>query len=265
MEIEIDLNKSVDENAGIYFDAAKKAKKKLEGAGKALRDTHNKLALLLQEEEKFLAEERQKQEERVIKSQRKKEWYEKFHWFFSSEGYLGVGGKDATTNELVIKKHLEKDDLVFHTDIPGSPFFVVKNGQKAGEQTRLETAQIVAAYSRAWKLGATSVDVFCVLPDQVTKEAKAGEYMSKGSFMIYGKKTYYRPGLEIAIGSHEGKIITGPKAAVVNQTPHFVLVVPGEEKKSVLAKKIKHLLNGGDLDEFIRALPGDGKIVKSSG
>ena len=26
MEIEIDLNKSVDENAGIYFDAAKKAK-----------------------------------------------------------------------------------------------------------------------------------------------------------------------------------------------------------------------------------------------
>ena len=44
MEIEINLNKSVDENAGDYFELAKKAKKKLEGAKKALEESKKKLA-----------------------------------------------------------------------------------------------------------------------------------------------------------------------------------------------------------------------------
>nr|MBT4247005.1 DUF814 domain-containing protein [Candidatus Woesearchaeota archaeon] len=118
MEIEISLNKNVDENAGIYFNLAKKAKKKLEGANKALGDSKKELASLEKNEEKFQLEQEKKQE----KKQRKKEWYEKFHWFMSSEDFLCVGGKDATSNEIIVKKHMEKDDIVFHTDMAGSPF-----------------------------------------------------------------------------------------------------------------------------------------------
>jgi len=47
-----------------------------------------------------------------------KEWYEKFRWFISSDDFLILGGRDATSNEIVIKKHTEKNDLVFHR-----PFF----------------------------------------------------------------------------------------------------------------------------------------------
>ena len=43
MEIEIDLTKSVDENAGTYFNLAKKAKKKIEGAKKAVEVSKKKL------------------------------------------------------------------------------------------------------------------------------------------------------------------------------------------------------------------------------
>src|SRR3989344_3208358 len=111
MEVEIDLHKSVEENAGMYFDQAKKYKKKLEGARKALLESRKKLADLEKQEEKFQAEEVKK----LSKVERKKEWYEKFHWFVSSEGYLCIGGKDATSNEVIIKKHMEKDDVVFHT------------------------------------------------------------------------------------------------------------------------------------------------------
>lgn len=227
MEVEISLNKSVDENAGKYFDQSKKAKKKLEGAKKALEDSRKKIAKLQKYEEKFLVEEEKKQ----AKKNRKKEWYEKFHWFFSSEDFLCIGGKDATSNEIVVKKHTDKEDLVLHTDMSGSPFFIIKNGQEAGEETINEAAQAVAVYSRAWKLGHTSADVFYVKPEQVTKEAKAGEHLSKGSFMVYGKTSYIHPKVEYAIGLVKEEIIGGPLNAIKKKTKHFIIVVPGRNKK----------------------------------
>lgn len=258
MEIEFDLNKSVEENASKYFEESKKAKRKLEGAKKALADTKRKLDLLLKQESKFLEEQAEKQ----IKKEKKREWYEKFHWFISSEGFLCLGGKDATSNELVIKKHTDKNDLVLHTDMAGSPFFVIKNGQEAGEQTVKEAAQAVAVYSRAWKLWHNSADVFYVKPEQVTKEAKPGEYVPKGSFMVYGKTQYLHPKLEYAIGLIGEEIIGGPKSAVEKQTKNLILVIPGKENKGALAKKIKHQLKGGDLDDIAKFLPAGGAEIK---
>ena len=258
MEIEFDLTKSVEENAGKYFEAAKKAKKKLEGAKAALAETKKKLDLLLHQESQFLEEQAQK----AVKTEKKREWYEKFHWFISSEGFLCLGGKDATSNELVIKKHTDRNDLVLHTDMAGSPFFVIKNGQEAGEETIKEAAQAVAVYSRAWKLSHTSADVFYVKPEQVTKEARPGEYIPKGSFMIYGKTQYLYPKLEYAIGLIGEEIIGGPASAVEKQTKNFVLVMPGKENKGILAKKIKHQLKGGDLDEIAKFLPAGGAEIK---
>ncbi|MBT3836546.1 DUF814 domain-containing protein [Candidatus Woesearchaeota archaeon] len=258
MEIEISLNKNVDENAGIYFNLAKKAKKKLEGANKALGDSKKELASLEKNEEKFQLEQEKKQE----KKQRKKEWYEKFHWFMSSEDFLCVGGKDATSNEIIVKKHMEKDDIVFHTDMAGSPFFVIKNGKDASEITLKETAQAVAVYSRAWKLGHASADVFYVKPEQVTKEAQSGESLSKGSFMVYGKTEYLHPKLEYAIGLVEDEIIGGPVTAIEKKTKKYVIVISGRNKKSALAKKIKAKLKGGDLDDIIKFLPAGGAEMK---
>ena len=255
MEIEIDLTKSIEENAGSILKLLKSQEEICRV--KALADTKHKLELLLKQESKFLEETAVKQANR----QKKREWYEKFHWFFSSEGFLCVGGKDATSNEVIIKKHLEKNDLVLHTDMAGSPFFVIKNGQDAGEQTIKETAQAVAAYSRAWKLWHTSADVFYVKPEQVTKEARPGEYLAKGSFMIYGKTNYLHPTLEYAIGLVGGEIIGGPKTAVEKNTKYFAVVIQ-ERKQGKFSQKIKHKLKGGDLDDIIKFLPAGGGELK---
>ena len=258
MDIEIDLTKSVDENAGTYFNLAKKAKKKLAGAKDAVDASKKKLEKLQKEEDKFMEKETKKLE----KKERKKEWYEKFHWFISSEDFLCIGGKDATSNEIVVKKHTEKGDLVFHTDMAGSPFFVIKNGQEATEITIEETAQAVAVYSRAWKLGHTTADVFYVKPEQVSKEAQSGEYMSKGSFMVRGKTTYLHPRLEYAIGLLNDEIIGGPVTAIKKRTKNFVKVISGKTKKSSLAKKIRSKLKGGELDDIIKFLPAGGAEIK---
>ena len=257
MEVEIDLNKSIEENAGIFFDLAKKAKKKLKGAQEALVKSKKKLLKLEQEESKFQEEEEKKESKKV----RKKEWYEKFHWFISSEGFLCIGGKDATSNEIIIKKHTDKQDLVFHTEMPGSPFFVIKNGVECGEITKKEAAQATAIYSRAWKRGLGSAEVYCIGPEQVSKKAQSGEYLAKGSFMIYGKRQYFRPKMEYVIGLVEDEIISGPRTAVEKKTNKLVKVVIGKYKKSDLAKKIKHKLKGGDVDDIVRYLPTGGAEV----
>ncbi|MBU0459323.1 MAG: DUF814 domain-containing protein, partial [Nanoarchaeota archaeon] len=254
MEINIDLTKTVEENAGTYFNLAKKAKKKLKGAKEALEKTKQELEKLKQQEDKFQIEEEKKQQKKEVK----REWYEKFHWFFSSEDFLCIGGKDATSNEIVIKKHTDKEDLVLHTDMAGSPFFVIKNGQEASEKTIEEAAQAVAVYSRAWKLGHATADVFYVKPDQVSKEAQAGEALAKGSFMVRGKTNYLHPKLEYAIGLINEQIIGGPLAAIKKRTDKYVVVISGREKKSALAKKIKAKLKSGDLDEIIKFLPAGG-------
>jgi hypothetical protein len=175
---------------------------------------------------------------------------------------LCIGGRDATSNEIIIKKHTEKHDVVFHTDMAGSPFFVVKTeGKKVGKATLEEAAQATASWSRAWKLGAAMLEVFYVKPEQVSKKTKAGEYMPKGAFMIYGKTTYMRPELRLAVGTKDGKIIAGPINAVKKNADKYVIIEQGREKASALAKKIKAKI-GGDIDEIVRMLPAGGAELK---
>ncbi len=254
-KINIDITKSIEENASIYFEKAKKAKKKMEGAREALKKSETKL--------KKIKKEKPVIEKKKLKTKQKKEWYEKFRWFISSEGFLCIGGRDATSNEIVIKKHTDKNDIVFHTDTAGSPFFVVKTeGKKPGDATLEEAAQATASYSRAWKLGVTYLDVFYVKPSQVSKKTKAGEYMGKGAFMIYGKKNYLKSELKIAVGVKDSRIIAGPVNAVKANAEKFTIIEQGREKASALAKKIQKKLGAGEIDDIIRMLPTGGGNIR---
>lgn len=250
MRITLYYKKSLEENASMYFEKAKKAKKKIEGAKKALEQSKKKLT----EIKEIIIEKKKK------KPKRKQEWYEKFRWFITSEELLCIAGRDATSNEIVIKKHTDKQDLVFHSDIAGSPFGVLKG--KPTEKSLNEASQFIASYSRAWKTGITITDVFYVKPDQVTKEVPSGEYISKGSFMIYGKKSYLRPELKLFIGKmKDGKIMSGPEEAVKKHCDKYVEVIQGNEKTSSIAKKIKSILDADDLDELIRVIPPGSKLA----
>ena len=255
-DITIYLNKSIEENAGLCYEKAKKARKKIEGAKKALEESLKKLEKL--EKEKKI------EEQKAIKKEvpKEKKWYEKFHWFISSEGFLVIGGRDATSNEIIIKKHTENNDGVLHTDMAGSPFFVIKSENRdIGEKTIKEAADAVVSYSKAWKLGMTTTPVFYVKPEQVSKKAKSGEYLTKGAFMIYGKTEYIENKINLAVGIKEGEIMAGPVDAISKNCEKFVEVIPGREKTSQVAKKIQHKI-GGELDDIIRALPSGCEIKK---
>ncbi|MAE43124.1 hypothetical protein CMO93_05090 [Candidatus Woesearchaeota archaeon] len=256
----LDLKKSIEENASDYYDKAKKLKKKITGAEEALKKSQKKLRQLQQKKEKLEAEE----EKKSIAKGRKKEWYEKFRWFLSSDNFLVLGGRDATSNEIIIKKHTDTDDIVLHTDMAGSPFFVIKAAnKKIPESTIKEAADATCTFSRAWKLGLQNSDVFYVNPDQVTKKAKSGEYLTKGAFMIYGKTNYIENKINLAIGiTKDNAVMAGPIEAVKKHCKKYITLKQGDEKVSNIAKKINHKFdNMLDLDEIIRVLPaGNFKI-----
>lgn len=242
MQIELDFEKSVEQNAERLFDTAKKAKKKRVGLQTAM-------AAL----EKELEKEKQKQaasiQSKKIVLKRKREWFEKFRWFKTSDDLLVIGGRDAKSNEEVVKKFLEDSDLFFHADVVGAPHCALKTKNNAApKQSKSEAAQFAAVFSRAWQSGATQADAYCALPSQVTKQAQSGEFVGKGAFMVYGEREWFKKtpllcavGIEKIGGDY--RVICGPLAAVKKHAVHFVELVPGGEEKNAVAKKLFRLFS----------------------
>lgn len=257
MKVTLELAKTIEENANFYYYKAKKAKKKIIGLKTAYLKTQDKIERL----KLHMDVEKPKKEKKV---KRKKEWYEKFRWFYSSEGFLCIGGRDATTNDIIVKKMMGKDDLVFHTEIRGSPFFVIKaEDKKIGNATINETYVACASFSKAWNLGVKSTEVYYITPDQVKSELG----LPKGTFMIYGKRTHQSPDIMLAIGMYEGKPMCGPVDAIAKNCKNYLIITQGDTKKSDAAKMIKKFFSekgdDAELDDIVSVLPpGDCRAEK---
>lgn len=229
--VSIDLRKTVPQNAQVYYEKAKKLNKKREGALRAIEET--KLAMKKKERK---APKRRK----VL---RKKHWYDRFRWFLSSDGFLVVGGRDADTNEELVKKYMEKRDIVFHTQTPGAPITIIKtSGEEVPETTLEEAAVFAVSYSSIWKSGQFSGDCYWIKPEQVSKTPESGEYLKKGSFVIRGERNYYRDvPLGVAVGLELGvetRVIGGPVSAVKKHARHVIELVPGKFNQNDIAKKL---------------------------
>ena len=243
--VPIRMNWTIQANAAECYEHMKKAERKLEGSRKALEETQRRLQEL---QEKWTDKIQQTKTEGTPKKH-EKAWYEKFRWFNSSDGFLVIGGRDAATNEILVKKHLEPRDIVFHADIVGAPFAIIKTqGKPPTEQAILEAAQFAASYSRAWREVLSILDVYWMHPEQVSKTSPTGQYLAKGSFIIHGKKNYIRKAaLRIALGvlAEDGhmRIIGGPPEAIRRQTNVYVELVPGLQTSAELAKRIRGFLS----------------------
>ena len=255
----IDPKLSIPENAENYYEKSKKAKKKTKGALIAIENTKKQL-------EKIKAKKEVAMENISIPKKREKKnlkWYEKLRWFITSDNTLVIGGRDAGTNEAVVKKYLDNNDIYLHADIHGASSTVIKlEGKSLNDTILKESGEFAASFSSAWPKGFTTQDVFWVHPDQVSKTPEAGEFLAKGSFVIRGNRNYIRSArVKIAIGivDYEGKrIMAGPVESLEAHCENYVVLKPGYTKKEAIAKKILHKINEDDLltlDDIIRVLP----------
>ncbi|MFX0145982.1 MAG: ribosome rescue protein RqcH, partial [Candidatus Hodarchaeota archaeon] len=252
-DVYLDLRKSLGENANSVYSKGKKSEKKIKGTLNAIIETKDKIKRL------YLKKDAIEPSIDFLIRKPKKKWYEKFRWFNSSNGFLIIGGRDATSNEIIFKKHIDKFDLVFHTNFPGSSLVVIKNpdNKQINTETINETAEFVACYSRAWKENWGVVDIFYVEPTQITKTPPSGEYLQKGSFIISGKKNFIKNiKTELTIGlvfieSNEGpnagkqilipKIIGGPELAIKKQTRYTISIIPSKSSNLTAGKAAKEI------------------------
>jgi len=251
LHFSLDLRSKLFDSAAKFYELGKKAKQRFAGAKAALEETRKKLAAL---EEKIMELEAAgafkpsiSVEEEIAKRRiKRKEWFEKFRWFKSSDGFLVVAGKDAVSNEVLIKKYMAPKDIVFHADIVGAPFVVVKtDGKQPSQRCLKEAAEFAAAYSRGWREGFATADVYWVKPEQLSKAGPSGEYVPRGAFLISGKRNWMRnTPLRIAIGTiidektGELSFVGGPVDAVKAETKAYIVVVPGDTNGKELCKLI---------------------------
>ena len=255
----IDPKITVPENAEIYYEKAKKAKRKTKGALIAIENTKKQLEEI--KAKKDIAMEKIDVPKKRVKKNLK--WFEKLRWCITSDGILVIGGRDANSNEDIVKKYLEPNDIYLHADIHGATSTAIKlQGNEINENILKESGEFAASFSSAWSKGFSSQDVFWVSPEQVSKTPESGEFLSKGSFVIRGHRNYIRSAkvkLAVGIVDYEGKrIMAGPVEALEKHSDKYVVIKPGFMKKEALAKKIIKRIDEDNLlslDDIIRVLP----------
>ncbi len=259
LEFELDITKSPGDNATVYYEKAKKAREKIKGAMSAINEI----------DEKIKKESKKKKKVKKKKS-RRRFWFEKYRWFISSEGILVVAGKDAKTNEEVVKKHLGDKDLYMHADIHGAPSLVIKSeGKEIGDITLKEAAQFAVSMSKAWNAGFGSMSAYWVYPSQVSKMGESGEYVARGAWVIHGKRNYiHNVPLQLAVGKIEYQgtemLMCGPVDSVISRTEKYMVIEPGDEKKEKIARVIADKF-GEPTDDVLPILPpGKTKIVRET-
>ncbi len=251
MQAEIDYTKSAQQNADAYFERSKEARRKLEGAERAIKDLEKKVERL--EKEKTVTKELKKKEER--------EWYEKFYWFFTSGGLLAIGGRSAQQNEEVVARYFDNEDLFFHANVFGASVIILKKGAGADGETKEEVAQFAASFSKAWEDGLAAVDVFSAKREQVSKQAKG--YLGTGSFSIAGEREWFR-NVKLELNAFkDSKFCVAPSSTCTKRgLKGAITLSPGKTKKSETAKALAKKLEYGDVDYVMQHLPPGGFSFK---
>ena len=145
----IDPKLTIAENAENYYEKGKKAKRKTKGALIAIENTKKQLEDI--KAKKDIAMENIAVPKKRVKKNLK--WYEKLRWFLSSDNVLVIGGRDANSNESIVKKYLEPNDIYLHADIHGASSTAIKlNGAKLNDTLLKESGEFAASFSSAWIL-----------------------------------------------------------------------------------------------------------------
>ena len=268
-KIKINTKSPLQSTASVLFNEAKKQSGAISSIQSIKEKTEKKL-------EKFQSKTESEKDLFVVTEIRKKSWYERYRWFFTTDGYLTVGGRDAASNSAVVRKHLVKNDKIFHGDIFGSPFFILKDAEHAPDTSMNEIAHATVCFSRAWREGLYGVSAYWIHPDQVKKSAPSGEFLPKGSFTIEGQRNFIKSEtLRLAVGiikQDDDYVLTcGPPESIKKYSTLYAIIEPHGSEMAETAKKIRiefskleeQIAKNIPIDDYVRALPaGKSKIIK---
>ncbi|EPE04629.1 serologically defined colon cancer antigen 1 [Ophiostoma piceae UAMH 11346] len=231
LDVDVKLALSAWGNAREYYDqkrvAAVKEQKTKEVTSMALRNAEKKVAEELKRVQAKTAASGKPGAPQLI---RRPQWFEKFAWFVSSDGYLVLAAKDPQQCEMLYRRYFSRNDIYVHADIKGSPGIVaIKNrtdvvGENAGVVPPATLAQagcLAVCASEAWETKA-GMGAYWVRADQVSKATSRGEILPPGVFDIRGEKNHMPPPQRVLGFGVMFKISDASKG---NHTKHQILSI----------------------------------------
>ncbi|MDX1534336.1 MAG: NFACT family protein, partial [Thermoplasmata archaeon] len=262
--LDLQYEETVDQNAQRYYEQKRAL---LERGGRI----ETALAASRKELHRVEKSARRKERQRPLYPASKRFWFDAYRWTLSSGKVLILGGRDARSNEKLVRKHLSPGDRYVHADLTGAPSVVVKGGAEADERTLREASRFALVYSKAWRHGLGSGSAFWVTPDQVSKTAESGEFVKRGSFVIRGKRNYvHNLALALGVGEVEvegnRRIMGGDPDALRALSKRYLVVKPaGPLRRQDLARLLSRAYEVPSA-EVERVLPaGTFEVTESSG
>ena len=286
--VSLDATTGVEKNADKLYTEAKRIEEKKEGAKQAIENTREELEAIKARRDAWEAEDADDEKDaddeqdeqptdwrsmQSVPVRRNEQWYERFRWFHTSDGFLVIGGRNADDNEALVKKYMSKGDRFFHTQAHGAPVTILKATGPSEpakdidfpDSTLQEAAQFAVSYSSVWKDGRFSGDVYMVRPDQVSKTPESGEYIEKGSFVIRGDRTYFDDvPVGVAVGIQcepQTRVVGGPPEPIEAHSEATLRLQPGKYAQNDIAKICYRELREMFADEtFVRKVASPDQI-----
>ena len=261
IRIPLDYTEGIDSNASIIYQQSKDINERAKRAKEALDVSLDELA----KKEAGLAKSKAAMANKVHPT--KQFWFERYKWFIAPSGRLVIAGKDAHTNDNIVKKHLKEDDLYAHADLHGAPSTIIKKGKDAPEEDLREACIYALAQSKGWVAALTDGSAYWVYTDQVSKTPQAGEFVPRGAFIIRGKRNYeYHLPMELAVGEityeNTRKVMCAPLESMKRLSEKYFVIHPGRGKAGKTAALMAKELMVPE-EEVSRTLPpGDAEIVR---
>lgn len=270
-KIKVNSQSPLQSIASVLFNEAKRKSGAIKSIEQIKNNTQKKLA-------KLQSTAKTEKDSVSFAEIRKKNWYERYRWFFTSDGILAIGGRDAPSNSAVVRKHLGKNDKIFHADIFGSPFFILKDAENPPTASMNEVAHATVCFSRAWREGMYGVSAYWVEPEQVKKSAPSGQFLPKGSFSIEGQRNFVKIStLKLAVGiipQGDDYVVTcGPPETIKKNSICYAIIEPHGADMVDSAKKIRleflkleeEITKKINIDDFVRALPAGASQITETG
>ncbi len=238
-EIALKLNETAGENANDYFNASKR-----------IRDRLSRVRL------------EPRPQKTSAPPKKVKRVFTNYRWFINSDNNLVLGGKDAESNDAVVKKYLDEKDLYFHADIHGAPSVVMKVRNEVSERGIGEAASFAWCMSKAWSSEFGNGSVYYVTKSQVSKTPESGEYLARGAWIIRGRKSLIpHLSLELAVGfqKYENReyVVSAPPSSIKGRK---VVIMPGKGKEDKVSEIAEFL--GVEKEAVYPTLPPGGIEIK---
>ncbi|MFZ5954914.1 MAG: NFACT RNA binding domain-containing protein [Nanoarchaeota archaeon] len=184
--------------------------------------------------------------------------YKKFRWFKTSSGKIVIGGKNEDQNEAIVKEFIGKNNIIIHTEEPGSPFCIIMN-EKASREDIEEASIFTASFSQQWKKKKSKAQVNIFSGKDVHKEKS----MKTGTFGVNNSKRK-NVELKLKIAVQDEKIRAIPLNAESEINLPEIILSPGMIPKAEVSKLIKQNLKNYNfsLEDIEQAIPSGGFNIR---